>query len=61
MFASPLARAAYIVCIEYFSDQPEEMPYRNETGLPYFGAYWLGNFSDLSTVGVSFAIRDGTP
>jgi len=46
----------YIVCIEYFSAKPEEIPYRGCTGLLWkrdFGGFWLDHFS-LRTVDYGF-------
>ncbi len=42
----------YIVCIEYFSDKPEEIPYRGHEGVLFkrdFGSFWIDNFPDLET------------
>ena len=42
----------YIVCIEYFSDKPEEISYRGHDGVLFkrdFGSYWIDNFPDLET------------
>ncbi len=42
----------YIVSIEYFSDKPEEIAYRDFDGMLFkrdFGSFWLDNFPDLET------------
>lgn len=47
----------YIVCVEYFSVEPEEQTYRGEEGLLFkrdFGGFWLDNFPGLTTVDVGF-------
>ena len=49
--------ARWIVCIEYFSDKPEMLPYRGHDDRLFkrdFGGYWLDNFSDLRTVAYGF-------
>jgi hypothetical protein len=44
----------YIVCIEYFADEPEEKPYRGrQLWKRDFGSYWLDNF-DLTPLGCGF-------
>ena len=48
----------YIVCIEYFSDKPEEIHYRGYDELLFkrdFGSFWLDNFPDLETKDYGFA------
>ena len=48
----------YIVCIEYFSDKPEEIHYRGHEELLFkrdFGGFWLDNFPDLETKDYGFA------
>lgn len=48
----------WIVCIEYFSDKPEMIPYRGHDDRQFkrdFGGYWLDNFSGLRTVAYGFA------
>ena len=48
----------YIVCIEYFSDKPEEIHYRGHDELLFkrdFGSFWLDNFPDLETRDYGFA------
>ena len=48
----------YIVCIEYFSDKPEEITYRGYDELLFkrdFGSFWLDNFPDLETKDYGFA------
>lgn len=47
----------YIACIEYFSDQPEAIPYRGYEDVLFkcdFGSFWLDNFPDLRTLGYGF-------
>jgi pseudaminic acid biosynthesis-associated methylase len=47
----------YILCMEYFSDQPEEKNYRGHQGLLFkrdFGSFYLDNFPDLVTVDCGF-------
>lgn len=47
----------YILCIEYFSADPVEKPYRGEDGLLYlrdFGSFWLENFPALTVVDFGF-------
>lgn len=47
----------YIVCIEYFSDKPEEIGYRDQPGLLFkrdFGGFWLDGFADLRVLGYGF-------
>lgn len=53
----------YIACAEYFSPQPEEIPYRGETRALFrrdFGAFWLENFSELQLVDYGFAWKLAT-
>ena len=48
----------YVVCIEYFSDKPEMIPYRGYDDRLFkrdFGGYYLDNFSDLRVVDYGFA------
>jgi spore coat polysaccharide biosynthesis protein SpsF len=55
--------ARYVGCIEYFSDKPEEIPYRGHTGLLFkrdFGGYWLDNFADLQVLATGFAWKRTT-
>ncbi len=50
--------ARYIVCIEYFSDQPEEIAYRGHSERLFkrdFGGHWLDLFPGLETVAYGFA------
>jgi pseudaminic acid biosynthesis-associated methylase len=50
----------YILCMEYFSDQPEEKHYRGHSGLLFkrdFGAFYLENFRDLEVIDCGFAWR----
>ena len=47
----------YVVCIEYFSDKPEEIKYRGVGDILFkrdFGSFWLDNFPDLTTLGYGF-------
>lgn len=48
----------WIVCVEYFSDRPEAIPYRGHDDRLFkrdFGGLWLDNFHDLRTVAYGFA------
>jgi pseudaminic acid biosynthesis-associated methylase len=50
--------ARYIVCIEYFSDTPEEISYRGHNERLFkrdFGGYWLDLFPGMQTVAYGFA------
>lgn len=50
--------ARHIVCVEYFSDKAEEIPYRGHTGALFkrdFGSLWLDQFPDLKVVDYGFA------
>ena len=50
----------YIVCIEYFSADPEEKPYRGrKLWKRDFGSFWLDNF-DLKPLGCGFAWKRTT-
>lgn len=47
----------HIVCIEYFSHEPQEIVWRGQTGLVWkrdFGAFWLDNFP-LKPIAAGFA------
>jgi len=47
----------YILCIEYFSHVPEEIPYRGKTGLLFkrdFGGYYLDRFPELKWINYGF-------
>lgn len=47
----------YVVCIEYFSDKPETIPYRGQDNALFkrdFGGFWLDNFPDLELVDYGF-------
>ena len=47
----------YILCMEYFSHEPEEKSYRGEEGLLFkrdFGAYYLDRFENLECVDYGF-------
>ena len=55
--------AKYIVCIEYFSDKNEEIPYRGHDEVLFkcdFGSFWLDNFSDLLLSGYGFNWKRAT-
>lgn len=48
----------YLVCIEYFSDKPEEIPYRGHNEALFkrdFGSFYLDNFKDLRVLDYGFA------
>ncbi len=48
----------YVVCIEYFSDKPEMIPYRGHDDRLFkrdFGGYYMDNFPDLKLVDYGFA------
>jgi spore coat polysaccharide biosynthesis protein SpsF len=48
----------YIVSIEYFSANPEELTYRSQSNALFkrdFGAFWLDNFRDLRVLDYGFA------
>jgi pseudaminic acid biosynthesis-associated methylase len=50
----------YIICMEYFADEPEEKAYRGERGLLFkrdFGSFYLDNFRDLIPVDCGFSWR----
>jgi pseudaminic acid biosynthesis-associated methylase len=50
--------ARWIVCIEYFADKPEMIPYRGEVDRLFkrdFGGFWLDNFPDLRITAYGFA------
>ncbi len=56
------ASTRYIVCIEYFADEPEEKLYRGHAGKLWkrdFGGFWLDNF-ELSILGNGFAWKRTT-
>jgi len=47
----------YVVCIEYFSDKPEELMYREHTNKLFkrdFGGFWMDNFPDLQLIDYGF-------
>lgn len=47
----------YVVCIEYFSDRPAEVPYRGHSEALFkrdFGSFYLDNFPDLKVVDYGF-------
>jgi pseudaminic acid biosynthesis-associated methylase len=48
----------WIVCIEYFSDKPEMIPYRGRDGMLFkrdFGSLWMDSHPDLRPVACGFA------
>lgn len=48
----------YVVCVEYFSDKPEAIPYRGHSDKLFkrdFGGYWLDNFPDLQVRDYGFS------
>lgn len=48
----------YVVCIEYFSDKPEEIPYRGHSEVLFkrdFGSFYLENFPHLRVLDYGFA------
>jgi pseudaminic acid biosynthesis-associated methylase len=53
----------YLVCIEYFSDKPEMIPYRGHDDRLFkrdFGGYYLDHFSDLRVVDYGFSWKRQT-
>ena len=47
----------YIVCIEYFSDKAETIPYHGHDNLLFkrdFGGFWMDNFPDLRVMNYGF-------
>lgn len=47
----------YIVCIEYFADKPEMVPYRGHEDRLFkrdYGEYYLDNFADLRVIDYGF-------
>lgn len=47
----------FVLCMEYFSHEPEEKPYRGEDGLLFkrdFGAYYLDRFDNLECIDYGF-------
>ena len=53
----------YIVCIEYFADQPEEVRYRGQDGLLWkrdFGRFYLERFPNLRVLDYGFFWRPAT-
>ncbi|MGN7613915.1 pseudaminic acid biosynthesis-associated methylase [Magnetococcales bacterium HHB-1] len=50
----------YLLCIEYFSDQPRQIPYRGEENLLFlrdFGSYYLDLFPQLEILDYGFFWR----
>ena len=48
----------YVVCIEYYSDRPEEILYRGHASRLFrrdFGGFWLDGFADLRLLGYGFS------
>jgi pseudaminic acid biosynthesis-associated methylase len=53
----------WIVCIEYFSDKPEQIAYRGHSDVLFkrdFGGFWLDQFPALRTVAYGFAWKRTT-
>jgi spore coat polysaccharide biosynthesis protein SpsF len=53
----------YIGCIEYFSDKPEEIPYRGHSGVLFkrdFGGLWMDLFPELRLLDYGFAWKRAT-
>lgn len=51
----------YIICAEYFSDQPQEVEYRGSyIWKRDFGKFWLDNFEDLRPISCGFEWRSLT-
>lgn len=53
----------YIVCVEYFSDKPEVIPYRGALDKLFkrdFGGFWMDNFPDLAILATGFAWKRTT-
>lgn len=53
----------YLVCIEYFSDRPEEIAYRGQTESLFkrdFGGFFLEHFPDLRVLDYGFAWKQLT-
>ena len=53
----------YVVCIEYFSVEPEEIAYRGHRERLFkrdFGGYWMDHFPDLKLLGYGFVWRRAT-
>lgn len=54
----------YILCMEYFSDEPEEKKYRGEDGLLFkrdFGGYYLDRFDNLECIDYGFLWKRAEP
>lgn len=50
----------FILCAEYFADQPTEKTYREQKGLLFlrdFGGFWMDSFADLELVDYGFFWR----
>ena len=50
----------YVVCVEYFAVEPEEIAYRGHRERLFkrdFGGFWLDNFPDLRVLDYGFAWR----
>jgi len=48
----------YIGCVEYFSDKPVELKYREHSNKLFkrdFGGFWMDNFPDLQLIDYGFA------
>lgn len=47
----------YVLCIEYFSHNPEEVPYHNQDGLLFkrdFGSFYMDRYSTLKCIDYGF-------
>ena len=50
----------YIICCEYFADQPQEIPYRGLAGMLFkrdFGDFWMEKYPKLEVVDYGFFWR----
>jgi len=54
---------SYVLSIEYFSENPEKIKYKERDGLLFkrdFGGFWIDNFPDLELVDYGFFWRRAT-
>jgi ubiquinone/menaquinone biosynthesis C-methylase UbiE len=54
----------YVLCMEYFSHQPEEILYRGQKGLLFkrdFGSFYLDNFPQLKCLNYGFLWKKEFP
>ncbi|KKR58813.1 MAG: Pseudaminic acid biosynthesis-associated methylase [Candidatus Curtissbacteria bacterium GW2011_GWA1_40_47] len=54
----------YVLCIEYFSHKPVDVPYRNYDGVLFkrdFGAYYLDHFPNLKVLSYGFLWQRDLP